>query len=250
MPKTKPKTKTAATTKKKQAAAAPKKAVKAAPAKAASKKAAPKKAAPKKAVAAKPVKEKKQMTKAAPKTKKAAAPVKAAKKAATPKKAAKAAGSAKAPKKEKKAAPKTTGKVSFKKEISQKLLTAKAKILQEVTQKIKSESNVLKFEIGDIYDIASKERDRELTLMLGDRDREKLSQIEDALERIKDNIYGECEECGEPIAENRLRALPSTRVCVECQSKHERELKIKGGRFEEDSGLGIMERGEAEDEEF
>ena len=140
--------------------------------------------------------------------------------------------------------------MSFKKEIRQRLLAAKEKILQEVTLKIKSESNVLKFEIGDIYDIASKERDRELTLMLGDRDREKLSQIEDALERMKDNIYGECEECSEPIAENRLRALPSTRVCVECQSKHEREVKIKGGRFEEDSGLGIMERGEGEDEEF
>jgi len=129
-------------------------------------------------------------------------------------------------------------------------MEAKDKILQEVSQKIRSESNVLKFEIGDIYDIASKERDRELTLMLGDRDREKLSEIEDALERIKENVYGECEECGEPIAENRLRALPSTRVCVECQSRHEREMKIKGGRFEEDSGLGIMERGEAEDEEF
>jgi len=245
MPKTKPKTKTTVTTKKKQVAAAPKKAIKAAPAKAtpkktAPKKAAPKKAAPKKVVAAKPVKEKKQAGKTAVTPKKAAAP-------------------AKEPKKATKTAPKTTqkittapkgGKMSFKKEISQKLLAAKEKILQEVTLKIKSESNVLKFEIGDIYDIASKERDRELTLMLGDRDREKLSQIEDALERMKDNIYGECEECGEPIAENRLRALPSTRVCVECQSKHEREVKIKGGRFEEDSGLGIMERGEGEDEEF
>ncbi len=245
MPKIKPKTKTTATTKKKQVAAAPKKAIKAAPAKAtpkktAPKKAAPKKAAPKKVVAAKPVKEKKQAGKTAVTPKKAAAP-------------------AKEPKKATKTAPKTTqkittapkgGKMSFKKEISQKLLAAKEKILQEVTLKIKSESNVLKFEIGDIYDIASKERDRELTLMLGDRDREKLSQIEDALERMKDNIYGECEECGEPIAENRLRALPSTRVCVECQSKHEREVKIKGGRFEEDSGLGIMERGEGEDEEF
>ena len=236
MPKTKPKTKTTATTKKKGAAAAPKKVTKAAP-----KKAAPKKAAPIKTTAAKPVKEKKQVSKTA------ATPAKA------PKKTAMAAPRPKtsAPTTTKKTATATKGgKMSFKNEISQKLLTAKEKILQEVSLKIKSESNVLKFEIGDIYDIASKERDRELTLMLGDRDREKLSQIEDALERIKDNVYGECEECGEPIAENRLRALPSTRVCVECQSKHERELKIKGGRFEEDTGLGIMERGEAEDEEF
>lgn len=142
------------------------------------------------------------------------------------------------------------GKVPFKKEVTQKLLDAKGKILHEVTQKVRSESNVLKYEIGDIYDIASSERERELTLMLGDRDREKLSEIEDALERLKENVYGTCEECGEPIAEDRLRALPSTRVCVECQSKMEREQKIKGARFEEEPGLGILERSESDEEEF
>jgi DnaK suppressor protein len=142
------------------------------------------------------------------------------------------------------------GKVPFKTEITQKLQEAKSKILQEVSQKVRSESNILKHEIGDIYDIASNERERELTLMLGDRDREKLSEIEDALERLKDNSYGTCEECGEPIAEPRLKALPSTRVCVECMSKMEKELKIKGRGYEEETGLGILERTESEEEEF
>lgn len=150
----------------------------------------------------------------------------------------------------KKPATTTKGKVSFKAEITQKLQDAKNKILQEVSQKVRSESNILKHEIGDIYDIASNERERELTLMLGDRDREKLSEIEDALERLKDNSYGTCEECGEPIAEPRLKALPSTRVCVECMSKMEKELKIKGRGYEEETGLGILERTESEEEEF
>ncbi len=224
MPKTNAKTKKTTNAKKKQLSAKPKASAVAA----------------KKGSAVKTGKEKQQMSKTATKTKKAAA--------AMPEKKAKPTAKAKnavpAP------APTRGGKTTFKKEIAQKLAEAKGKILQEVSQKVRSESNVLKFEIGDIYDIASSERERELTLMLGDRDREKLSEIEDALERLKENVYGTCEECGEPIAENRLRALPSTRVCVECQSRHERELKIKGGRFEEESGLGIMERGESEDEEF
>lgn len=148
---------------------------------------------------------------------------------------------------EKSARPKS--KTSFKKEVLKKLLEARAKILQEVTQKVRSESNSLKFEIGDIYDLASTERDRELSLTLGDRDREKLSEIDEALERIKDNTYGECEECGEPIAEERLRALPFTRVCVECQSRNEKEQRIKG-RVEEEPGLGILEKSETEEEEF
>jgi len=46
-------------------------------------------------------------------------------------------------------------KVSFKKEITQKLQEVKNRILQEVAQKVRSESNHLKHEIGDIYDIAS-----------------------------------------------------------------------------------------------
>ena len=139
------------------------------------------------------------------------------------------------------------GKSSFKKEAVKKLLDAKSKILQEVTQKVRSESNTLKFEIGDIYDVASNERERELSLTLGDRDREKLAEIEDALERIRLGAYGECEECGEPVAEDRLRALPFTRVCVECQSRNEKEQRIKG-RIEEETGLGILEKPEDEDE--
>lgn len=140
------------------------------------------------------------------------------------------------------------GKVSFKKEMTEKLQMAKTRILTEVSQKIKSESNVHKYEIGDIYDLASSERERELALTLGDRDRVKLSEIEDALERINNDTYGECEECGEPIEEGRLKALPFTRVCVECQSRLEREQRIKG-RFEEESGLGgIVEKSENEEE--
>lgn len=159
----------------------------------------------------------------------------------------KAATKAAAPKKA--AMPKPKSKVPFKKEITQKLLQAKTRIIQEVSQKVKSESNTLKFEIGDIYDIASSERDRELSLILGDRDREKLSEIDDALGRINDSTYGVCEECGEQIAEDRLRALPFTRVCVECQSRNEKEQRIKG-RVEEEPGLGILEKSEGEEEEF
>ncbi|CAG0946613.1 General stress protein 16O [Anaerolineae bacterium] len=192
----------------------------------------------------------------APKKKeKAVAAPKAARKtaASTPKETkqmAKTTTAAKTAAVKKTAAAPAKGKVSFKTEITQKLQDAKNKILQEVSQKVRSESNILKHEIGDIYDIASNERERELTLMLGDRDREKLSEIEDALERLKDNSYGTCEECGEPIAEQRLKALPSTRVCVECMSKMEKELKIKGRGYEEETGLGILERTESEEEEF
>ncbi|MBI5049191.1 MAG: TraR/DksA C4-type zinc finger protein [Deltaproteobacteria bacterium] len=140
-------------------------------------------------------------------------------------------------------------KESFKKEITKKLLKAKEDLLAEVAEKIKNESNSLKFEIGDIYDIASNERERELTLMLGDRDREKLAEIEEALERIENGSYGVCDECGELITEGRLMAMPFTKVCIDCKSKDEREKGARK-RYEEEAGLAMLEKAEVEEEEF
>lgn len=129
---------------------------------------------------------------------------------------------------------KKTKKLSFTEIVGNKLLEEREKILNDVLAKIRAESSVHKRETGDIYDIASDERERELSLTLGDRDRKKLSEIDLALERIKNGSYGECEECGEPIAEKRLEVLPFTRVCVDCQSSYERDLRIRGAGDEDE----------------
>ncbi len=139
-------------------------------------------------------------------------------------------------------------KKPFKKEMLERLLEEKKKLLSEVSQKVRTESDASKFEIGDIYDIASSERERELTLMLGDREREKLHEIDMALERLQDRDYGICEECGEPIGEARLRALPFTRVCVDCKTRAEKESLYRG-RFEE-VPVGVIEKPESDEEEF
>jgi DnaK suppressor protein len=73
----------------------------------------------------------------------------------------------------------------------------------------------------DTYDIASDERDREINLLLGDRERRKLEQVDDALQRLEAGEYGECEECGGEIAGGRLEAMPFSRLCVTCQSEFE-----------------------------
>ncbi len=73
----------------------------------------------------------------------------------------------------------------------------------------------------DTYDIASDERDREINLLLGDRERKKLEQVDEALQRLDAGEYGECEECGGEIASGRLEAMPFSRFCVTCQSEFE-----------------------------
>ncbi|MDP3764706.1 MAG: TraR/DksA C4-type zinc finger protein [bacterium] len=43
----------------------------------------------------------------------------------------------------------------------------------------------------------------------------RLQDINDALEKIKNNAFGICEKCGEAIDVERLRAEPAARVCVQ-----------------------------------
>lgn len=47
-----------------------------------------------------------------------------------------------------------------------------------------------------------------------------LREVEHAIARIKAGCYGICERCGRPIAEERLLALPSTVLCIDCSRSH------------------------------
>src|SRR3954469_4548334 len=88
------------------------------------------------------------------------------------------------------------------------LLRMKEETLDEIKKTLRSGSDAPVAESsGDIYDQASSERDRELGLLLGDREREKLKNIDEALLKLSDGEYGICEECEEEIPVGRLKAM-------------------------------------------
>jgi DnaK suppressor protein len=60
---------------------------------------------------------------------------------------------------------------------------------------------------------------------LNARNLQKLTLIDEALQRIKDNVYGICEDCGEQIPEKRLLFNPCISTCVDCASDREVEQK-------------------------
>jgi len=121
------------------------------------------------------------------------------------------------------------------KEVQQILLDMKEQTLLEIKRSIKkgSEATIGEEPTGDIYDQASSERDRELGLLLNDREREKLHSIDEALLRIAEGEYGICEECDEDIPMGRLKVLPFTRHCVKCKSDLEK-FQAQTRRIEED----------------
>ena len=75
-----------------------------------------------------------------------------------------------------------------------------------------------------IADDATEVFDRERDLALQSNSQELLTQVEAALERIDEGRYGICARCGQPIAPERLDALPYAIYCITCQSivEHER----------------------------
>ena len=57
----------------------------------------------------------------------------------------------------------------------------------------------------------------QVAALLSDAQRE-LSDIDRALERLRDGTYGVCAHCGKPIAPERLAARPSAAMCIDCAS--------------------------------
>ena len=72
---------------------------------------------------------------------------------------------------------------------------------------------------GDMADQASGNNEVHIHLKLKQTDAKILQAIEEALKRIEQGTYGTCRDCGEPVAEARLLAIPWTRVCIVCKEK-------------------------------
>jgi DnaK suppressor protein len=113
----------------------------------------------------------------------------------------------------------------FLKQAADTLQETKKQLLKEMQGRVKEETEGIKDEGRDTYDLASDERDREINFILNDREREKLHAIDDALQRIKDKTYGICESCEGEIQLGRLKVLPFTRLCVKCQEETEKESR-------------------------
>jgi RNA polymerase-binding transcription factor len=73
-----------------------------------------------------------------------------------------------------------------------------------------------------LAETASVTLDREIDYTLEEHSEHVLSAIDAALARIESGSYGRCERCGQPIAEERLRAILYATLCIDCKRKDER----------------------------
>ncbi|MCB1122767.1 MAG: TraR/DksA C4-type zinc finger protein, partial [Verrucomicrobiae bacterium] len=76
--------------------------------------------------------------------------------------------------------------------------------------------------------------DRDFALSLVSSEQEALAEIEDAIKRIYNGTYGICEITGEPIATERLMAVPFTKHSLEGQKQLEKNKRFtvqRGGVY-------------------
>jgi len=99
-------------------------------------------------------------------------------------------------------------------------------ILEEAEKTVKGMTND-RDSFPDPTDRANLETDRNFLLRIRDRERKLIGKIKEALARIDDGTFGICEECGDDISEERLKARPMTTLCIDCKTKAEEEEKQK-----------------------
>lgn len=86
--------------------------------------------------------------------------------------------------------------------------------MEDETQEIPSDNHP-----GDIATIT---HDREIGYTLEENEERVLAAIDAALKRIDEGTFGTCRTCGQPIAIERLEALPYTTQCIDCKRREER----------------------------
>jgi DnaK suppressor protein len=96
--------------------------------------------------------------------------------------------------------------------------------------------------VGDTVDAAVDTANDEISSQIVEIESRELEQIERALQRIVDGVYGRCEFCGGKIAEARLNALPYVSSCIDCQRENERHGQAFGRAAEDQRWAKIYDK--------
>jgi DnaK suppressor protein len=118
----------------------------------------------------------------------------------------------------------------------------RSSLLQEVAENQEEMRAVIEQQESELEESAQNDRITRVTSRLNERDQQKIREINIALERIHAGVYGKCKRCGREIGTKRLRALPTTTLCIECAAARERKGRTQSVE-EPSERLPIRDRG-------
>jgi DnaK suppressor protein len=86
---------------------------------------------------------------------------------------------------------------------------------------VNEEFNISKDDMLDEVDLTSFEQENTMRMRLRTREALYLKKIDQALARIEQGTFGQCESCEEAIESKRLLARPTTELCLSCKETAE-----------------------------
>ena len=95
----------------------------------------------------------------------------------------------------------------------------------------------------DEVDLAATDIEQSMRMRLRNRETLYIKKMDEALKRIEDGTFGECEDCGEDIELRRLEARPTATLCVFCKEEQEkREVLTAWGREHKSLGTAFSRK--------
>jgi RNA polymerase-binding transcription factor len=112
-----------------------------------------------------------------------------------------------------------TGRFARVKEL---LLKQRQELLQEVSNSYATCREIGQDGVPDIGDMSSMAYSRDVLFNLSETQRQRILDIDVALDQIEKGAYGICMSCGEEIPPRRMEVRPFSRYCIECKTDIEK----------------------------
>jgi DnaK suppressor protein len=116
-------------------------------------------------------------------------------------------------------------------ELRQRLKDEREKLVRQLEQNRASAPAVGEAKEGSPYgkkeEGASEAFELEKRLALEKRLMATLAEVEHALRKFDEGMYGTCDSCGRPVEMERLEVLPQANLCLNCMAQHSKNAKGK-----------------------
>lgn len=106
--------------------------------------------------------------------------------------------------------------------IKKQLLRERQELLEDVSNSYETCREMGRDGVPDIGDMSSNAYNREVLFNVSETQRQRINDIDEALEQMAKGEYGICMSCGEEISARRMEVRPFSRYCIDCKTDIEK----------------------------
>ena len=110
-------------------------------------------------------------------------------------------------------------------ELANQLRRKRLSLLEGVAGSQRAARALIEEHGSEIEENAQKHRIAGLVSCLNDRDQKMIEEIDVTLKRIDEGTYGQCASCEDEIGSERIRALPTATLCIDCATAREKRQR-------------------------